>query len=186
MVMYYGHHYMAMCLSASLGCWLLFDDKRVTRVGNWGDVTLRCVDVCACSSVAVVYNVARRCVKGRLQPTMLIYESMHVRECLPSRRHAAALTHVFACGSAKAVSGTAAGVSSSHSPSITHRGSSRASAFARVRNPTCRRRGGPTGAASSVSRRDTCPAARAANHCWRRCAARATSEARAACSTRIP
>ena len=43
MVCYYGHHYMAIAASAALRCWLLFDDTRVTRIGNWADVTNKCV-----------------------------------------------------------------------------------------------------------------------------------------------
>ena len=85
MVCYYGHHYMAIAASASLKCWLFFDDKRVTRIGTWADVIQRCDRAAGRARAGVVDSpghacvVHLRCVKGRLQPTMLIYEALQVR-----------------------------------------------------------------------------------------------------------
>lgn len=53
---YFGHHYNAFCLSEELGQWLLFDDDRISLVGDWGRV--------------------RGAMKAaRLQPSLLFYEA---------------------------------------------------------------------------------------------------------------
>lgn len=56
MVLYYGRHYMACFYSDIFGAWVLFDDKRVTKIGNWE-------------------HVRERCSRGKLQPTVLFYGS---------------------------------------------------------------------------------------------------------------
>ncbi|EQC37204.1 hypothetical protein SDRG_05430 [Saprolegnia diclina VS20] len=54
-VCYYGRHYFAFFYSTAHQSWLLFDDSKVTEIGDWPDVI-------------------RHCVKGRYQPVLLFYE----------------------------------------------------------------------------------------------------------------
>ena len=56
MVCYYGQHYQALVLVPEAGGWLMFDDTRVSRVGSWADVR-------------------RKCEAGRIQPSVLFYET---------------------------------------------------------------------------------------------------------------
>jgi hypothetical protein len=56
MILYYGRHYMACFYSDIFGAWILFDDKRVSKIGNWE-------------------HVRERCSRGKLQPTVLFYGS---------------------------------------------------------------------------------------------------------------
>ncbi len=59
MVCYYGAHYEALVLVPEAGgaCWLKFDDKSVSRVGDW-------------------QAVRRKCKAGRMQPSVLFYEAL--------------------------------------------------------------------------------------------------------------
>ncbi len=59
MVCYYGAHYEALVLVPEAGgaCWLKFDDKSVSRVGDW-------------------QAVRRKCEAGRIQPSVLFYEAL--------------------------------------------------------------------------------------------------------------
>ncbi|OQS05058.1 inactive ubiquitin carboxyl-terminal hydrolase [Thraustotheca clavata] len=54
-VCYYGRHYFAFFYSTAHQSWLLFDDSKVTEIGDWPDVITHCV-------------------KGRYQPVLLFYE----------------------------------------------------------------------------------------------------------------
>jgi hypothetical protein len=56
-VCYFGHHYQAFCLSEELGQWLLFDDDRISLVGDWG-------------------RVQAAMKAARLQPSLLLYEQV--------------------------------------------------------------------------------------------------------------
>ena len=56
MVCYYGQHYQALVLVPEAGGWLMFDDTRVARVGGWD-------------------AVRRKCEAGRIQPSVLFYET---------------------------------------------------------------------------------------------------------------
>jgi len=57
MICYYGAHYMSIFWSDEHRAWLIFNDKRVSLIGKWRDVV-------------------EKCVNGRLQPTVLFYESL--------------------------------------------------------------------------------------------------------------
>ena len=57
MVCYYGQHYMAVVLMSD-STWYSFDDATVLRVGAWPDVV-------------------HKCVTGRIQPSVLFYESLY-------------------------------------------------------------------------------------------------------------
>ena len=57
MVCYYGAHYQALVLVPDAGGWLMFDDTRVSRVGDWS-------------------LVCRKCEAGRIQPAVLFYEAL--------------------------------------------------------------------------------------------------------------
>jgi len=54
---YYGKHYVAIFYSDTYHDFLMFDDKRVVRVGTWS-------------------QVYEKCSKGKLQPILLFYENM--------------------------------------------------------------------------------------------------------------
>lgn len=54
-VCYVGHHYLAFVLSEELRLWLCFDDTQLSVVGGWPDV---------CKAM----------LKGRMQPSLLLYE----------------------------------------------------------------------------------------------------------------
>ncbi|KAF0700086.1 Aste57867_9365 [Aphanomyces stellatus] len=60
-VCYYGRHYFAFFYSTAHQLWLLFDDNKVTDIGNWTQV----VD---------------HCVRGRYQPVLLFYEVPDARK----------------------------------------------------------------------------------------------------------
>ncbi len=64
MVCYYGAHYQAFVLLPELHRWLMLDDTRVSNIGTWADVQ-------------------RKCELGRIQPSLLFYESSRPWE----RRH---------------------------------------------------------------------------------------------------
>jgi len=57
MVCYYGEHYQALILLPATQRWVLFDDAHVSPVGSWTDVR-------------------RKCQAGRIQPSMLFFESI--------------------------------------------------------------------------------------------------------------
>lgn len=57
MVMFYGRHYMAFIYSVRLGMWVFFDDGSLKKIGSFREV-------------------AAKCVRGHLQPTMLFYEAL--------------------------------------------------------------------------------------------------------------
>lgn len=59
MIVFYGRHYMAYFYSERHDAWYQFDDENIKRVGNWADVT-------------------DRCVKGRTQPIVLFYEKQEI------------------------------------------------------------------------------------------------------------
>lgn len=54
LVCYYGKHYSAFVWMALLGCWVMFDDVHISRIGSWPDVV-------------------RKCELGRIQPSVLFY-----------------------------------------------------------------------------------------------------------------
>lgn len=54
-ICYYGRHYICFMYSSSLATWLIFDDRRVGKVGTLADV-------------------CRKCVDSRYQPTVVFYE----------------------------------------------------------------------------------------------------------------
>lgn len=56
MVCYYGAHYFAFVLLPDTDRWVMFDDTRVSGLGTWGEVR-------------------RKCEAGRIQPSVLFYES---------------------------------------------------------------------------------------------------------------
>lgn len=56
MVCFYGRHYVAIFYSSQSQSFIMFDDRRVTHLGDWSAV----VD---------------RCCRGKLQPTVLFYEA---------------------------------------------------------------------------------------------------------------
>jgi len=55
-VCYFGHHYNAFCLSEELNQWLLFDDDRISLVGDWP-------------------KVQGAMKAARLQPSLLLFEA---------------------------------------------------------------------------------------------------------------
>eukprot|EP00879_Flechtneria_rotunda_P009715 GHRR01010164.1.p1 GENE.GHRR01010164.1~~GHRR01010164.1.p1 ORF type:complete len:299 (+),score=141.26 GHRR01010164.1:266-1162(+) len=59
-VAYYGQHYMAFVYHSKSEAWVLFDDATVSTVGSWQDVTARCV-------------------KGKIQPSVLFYQHMDLQ-----------------------------------------------------------------------------------------------------------
>lgn len=71
-VAYYGQHYMAFVRNEKLNQWLIFDDASVNVVGSWEDVK-------------------RKCVNGRIQPSVLFYQAMDLA-ALPDRATASLST----------------------------------------------------------------------------------------------
>jgi ubiquitin C-terminal hydrolase len=59
MVVFYGRHYMAFFYSERHDAWYLYDDANIHRVGNW-------------------LAVRDRCIRGRLQPVLIFYESQEI------------------------------------------------------------------------------------------------------------
>jgi len=55
-ILYYGRHYMSVFWSSAFRSFIMFDDRRVVDLGQWP-------------------AVLERCAKGKLQPTLLFYES---------------------------------------------------------------------------------------------------------------
>lgn len=61
LVCYYGAHHQAFVLvpeAGSAGSWVMVDGARATRIGTWADVR-------------------RKCVSGRIMPTLLFFEAPH-------------------------------------------------------------------------------------------------------------
>jgi len=56
MICYYGRHYMAIFYSSAFQSFVMFDDKRVSNLGDWN-------------------AVLERCGRGKLQPTVLFFET---------------------------------------------------------------------------------------------------------------
>ncbi|KAF6258340.1 hypothetical protein COO60DRAFT_1284604 [Scenedesmus sp. NREL 46B-D3] len=56
-VAYYGQHYMAFVHNTKLNTWLLFDDASVSVVGGWQDVI-------------------KKCTAGKIQPSVLFYQTV--------------------------------------------------------------------------------------------------------------
>jgi len=73
---FYGQHYMAFFWSISHQCWLMFDDRRVVRVGDW-------------------FDLCQRVTAGKIRPILVFYEtSEDVGSLSDTRSLAASMANV--------------------------------------------------------------------------------------------